>query len=629
MVPPVSRGTVRIQSFTEPSAARHLEVVGSSTFVVTAQGLERWSRDGGVATLPRDAGLHAGDILSVAADAERAGLWILTPGALGRLPIGAAAVEELDGPPKELGLDLEKLAPGDRTALTAAGPGGVWVGTPQGLFRVDADGWRSTPIKDAVLSLADGDDGLLVASPRGLVRLDAFGEVTRIGVEEGCLVVRPARVVAAPKLGGTLVFGSDERGAPRVAIGRGQSWHSYRLLPDLEIRDVAAASDAVVVLGAGQVYRIALRDESEPRPLARDGVRLSALSTAGPDLAIASTPALLPANAISVAASDEHVLVGTRDIGVARYRPGDARPSSWLRRRPMFDSASTLSVACAARDNCWVATGGRSAWHWSGERFTAGGPDEPVLAVARSKAGAIFALHRERSSNIIRLARVDPAGRWTRVNGVELTTPGSDPEVSFARFAASGALWVGLRYHQGDEVRTWGVAVVEPGGGKPRLHLAGALGGGQAMTIPFGLRDAEVHGEQGWFASDDGVTRVVGASTTRWAEREGLRSARARAIAVTRQHTVFVATTAGIGRFDGQAWTFPAQLAFEANDLAVTGGGQLWMATSRGVAVYDGAKVRRIDLRRGLVENELFDITVDRFDRIWARGSGSLTLISP
>ena len=42
----------------------------------------------------------------------------------------------------------------------------------------------------------------------------------------------------------------------------------------------------------------------------------------------------------------------------------------------------------------------------------------------------------------------------------------------------------------------------------------------------------------------------------------------------------------------------------------------------------DGKKVRRVDMLRGLAENEMLDVTADQFDRVWARGPGSLTLIS-
>ena len=52
------------------------------------------------------------------------------------------------------------------------------------------------------------------------------------------------------------------------------------------------------------------------------------------------------------------------------------------------------------------------------------------------------------------------------------------------------------------------------------------------------------------------------------------------------------------------------------------------MATERGIAAWDGKKVRRVDTRRGLAENEVLDVAADQFDRVWARGPGSLTLIS-
>ena len=34
------------------------------------------------------------------------------------------------------------------------------------------------------------------------------------------------------------------------------------------------------------------------------------------------------------------------------------------------------------------------------------------------------------------------------------------------------------------------------------------------------------------------------------------------------------------------------------------------------------------NMLRGLAENEVFDVAADQFDRVWARGPGSLTLIS-
>jgi hypothetical protein len=34
------------------------------------------------------------------------------------------------------------------------------------------------------------------------------------------------------------------------------------------------------------------------------------------------------------------------------------------------------------------------------------------------------------------------------------------------------------------------------------------------------------------------------------------------------------------------------------------------------------------ELQRGLTENQVLDVAADQYDRVWARGPGSLTLVS-
>ena len=92
---------------------------------------------------------------------------------------------------------------------------------------------------------------------------------------------------------------------------------------------------------------------------------------------------------------------------------------------------------------------------------------------------------------------------------------------------------------------------------------------------------------------------------------------------------MIVATGAGAGRVGRQGVGASRRaLRFEINDVVATRNGQVWMATERGIAAWDGKKVRRVDTRRGLAENNVLDVAVDQFDRVWARGPGSLTLIS-
>ena len=647
-VPPVSRGLVRIRSFTEPSPAQAVRAVGRFVFVLNADGIERWDRDGNVLELSATHGLPSSEILSIAADQPRQLLWILMPGTLGRYDVATEVYDELTPPDELAPLLREATSKGAATLAVAAG-GGVWIGSARGLLHASDEQWTTTPLPQPALALADSGEGLLISTAQGLLLRRASGDVEALGAEQGCSIARASLLLPAPQLGGTLVVGRDAQGGSRLALGRGDTWHSYRVLPGVDFDDAALDDDGVLLMGGGQLYRLAPRDHQEVRPLARDGARLSAMSSGGPDLALGATQLALPAGAASLGVSAEHVLVGTRDIGVARFASGELRPGSWLRRGHMFVDASTLSVACAAPDNCWIATGARSAWHWTGERFTAGGPDEVVLAVVRDRSGFILALHREARDAAIRLSRVDSAGQWAPIPKVVLTTPGKDPEVSFARYSSAGALWVGLRYREGLELRSWGVAIIDVGSGKVQYHHArteaelrqdevrwerrarkDARGEPpRMMPIPRGVADADVRGDAAWFATNQGVARLALGAIKLWNESSGLRSELVRAIAVSRGNTVYAATGAGVARLVGERWQFPPQLGFEVNDLAVTGGGQLWMATPRGIAAYDGNKVRRVDVRRGLVENQILDIAIDRYDRIWGRGPGSLTLISP
>jgi ligand-binding sensor domain-containing protein len=76
-------------------------------------------------------------------------------------------------------------------------------------------------------------------------------------------------------------------------------------------------------------------------------------------------------------------------------------------------------------------------------------------------------------------------------------------------------------------------------------------------------------------------------------------------------------------------WEFPRALRYSVRALEFTDDGRLWMATDRGLAAYDGHRVRRLDARRGLLEDDLRDLAVDRYGRIWVRGREGLTIVAP
>ena len=627
-IPPVSTGKVHVRVFTEPSAVRQIASVGKYTFVAADDALERWDDAGGYLVLTTARGLPGDHIVALATDNDRQWLWILSDGGLGHYDTVAEVYTEVAAPPAALAIDYAQLAREGGTSLAAAAENGVWLGTAHGLYFVtDRGGWVTTPVKDPVHALVRDRAGWLwIAARGGLFARKPSGELVKIAGAQGCEIVEPRLVATAPG-DRVVVIGTDEQNHERIAFGKQFAWTTYRALPELAPEAAALRGSSLVVMGGGRLYRIAPSDATGVRPLARDGMRLVATSSAAAEWVIDPIDLVLPPSASTLATVGDQLLVGTRDLGTARYRDGEAHPHDWLRRKEMFADATTLTIACTRPQDCWLATGAHQAWHWNGDHFVSGGPDDIVLAVARDPSGPIFALHRAKADKEVHLSRIDGTS-WTQIAKVALTTPGDAPEISFARFASSGSLWVGLRYLDGNEHRAYGIAIVEPASGKVAYHRTEQPPDKKMLPVPVGVVDADVRGDTAWFATSEGVARLIGSKIKLWTEADGLRSELARAVTIAPEGGVIVATGAGAGVWDGKAWDFPAALRFEINDVVATKNGQVWMATERGIAAWDGKKVRRVDTRRGLAENEVLDVVVDQFDRVWARGPSSITLIS-
>jgi hypothetical protein len=609
-------------------------------FVATEDALQRWDEKGAVVTMTADQGLSGEHVVALATDPDRKWMWILTDGGLGHYDAGVEVYAEAAAPPTSLGIDYATIAKEGVASLAPATEGGVWLGTSKGLFYVSAQGgWVATPVKEPVHALVRDRGGWLwIATKTGLVARKPNGDVLKIGPAQDCVVVAPRLLVEAPG-DRVMVIGGDGEGRERLAIGKQMAWTSYRALPEVTWTAAAMHGNSIVVMGGEKIYRIGPATVGV-RPLAREGVRLVPLTrtaagsgttragTAGgsttSEWVIDPTQLVVPPGATVLGSMDGQLLIGTRDLGTARYRDGDAHPRDWLRRKQMFDDATGLTVACARAQDCWLATGARQAWHWNGERFLASGPDDVVVvAVARDPSGPIYALHRAPGEKELHLSRIDANGSWTQLPKITLATPGDAPEVSFARFAG-GSLWVGLRYRDGEERRAYGLAIIDPATGKVAYHRPDS----KETPLPIGVVDADVRGDTAWFATSEGIARLANGQVKLWTEADGLRSELARAVTISPEGAVIVATGAGASVWDGKTWGFPPALQFEINDVVATRDGHVWMATERGIAAWDGKKVRRVDMRRGLAENVVLNVATDQFDRIWARGPGSLTLIS-
>jgi hypothetical protein len=330
-------------------------------------------------------------------------------------------------------------------------------------------------------------------------------------------------------------------------------------------------------------------------------------------------------------------MIGTAHLGTMVWKPGELGVD-WLRVGELTRDAASLSVACIARNDCFIATGTEKLWHWKGNSFVNEGDLRRVHAVLMLNDGRLLALRDATSGGrgggaAIALALYED-GQWIEITGVRVETPGKEVRVSAARQSPGGLVWLAISYTQGRR-RTvpYGVAAVDLDLGMVIYHRASfdeRLGKQGILPVPVDVSGIAFMGEEAlWLASSQGATRVIGEEVKTFIEADGLRSELLRGVVCTPGGMVYTASSRGLGTWDGVAWAYPEELRAAINDLAIGKGGRLWLATDRGVGVYDGARVRRLDTRRGLLENRVLDIESDNFGRIWAMSESGLVLISP
>ena len=280
MLPPVSTGKVRVRVFTDPAPVKSIASAGKFTFVASDDAIQRWDGSGQMVAMSADHGLPGDHVVALAADSERKRAWILTDGGLGFYDADAEVYSEVAPPPAAL-VDYATLAR-QTAALAAAADGGAWIGTQGGLLYVsERGGWLATSIKDPVRALVKDRAGWLwIATKTGLIGRKPSGEMVKLTAANGCEVEEPRIVVEAPG-DRVMAIGGDGAGHERIAVGRGNTWASYRTLPELTWDAATRRSNTVVAMANGRLFRIAAASEAA-RPLQRDGVRFVPLARSAP-----------------------------------------------------------------------------------------------------------------------------------------------------------------------------------------------------------------------------------------------------------------------------------------------------------------------------------------------------------
>jgi hypothetical protein len=632
--PPRRTERVRVRSFTEASAVRQLLAAPPYAFSVGDTGLDRWNlRTGEVLHITAEHGLPGERVEAMAHDPSRGWLWLATDTGIGRYDLGSSTFTSIPAPPEVLG--LESLA---AVALEPAADGGLWIGHDSGLYYTNTAGqWTNTGVTDPVTSIHVARDGWLwIGTGLGLIGRQPDGESFRYGIADGCDLQSVRFIVRAPD-GGPLVVGENGAGKQRVVLILDGNCASYRAAPEARWDAASAGIDELVVLAGDALYSLRM-PTSGARRLRRDGMRLVPVPGVG---AAPRSPYVmrtldlpLPPGAETIAAVEDEILVGTRDLGVARLIAGKRRGrSTWLRRSELVDGARSLTVACAAADDCYLATGAET-WRFDGERFVPIDATGDILAVVRSLGGTLYAVHRTENNQRIALSTIRH-GLLELVSDLEIETPGGRPELTFTTFSPGGVLWLGLRYRdEAGELRPYGVALVDITLGAVVYHHATTdireVREG-VLPIPINAVDVAFIGDEDeiWMATTEGAAAIRGPGVEVFTEAEGLASEVLRAIAASSGGVVFAGSHVGVEIFDGTGWKHPRALRYPVNDLAIGLDGRLWIATDRGLVVYDGASVRRLDRRRGLVQNQIEDLAIDHLGRIWVRGSEGLTLVTP
>jgi sugar lactone lactonase YvrE len=625
--PDVVKPGPAIDSFSEPSVVTAVAPIGATVYVGTSLGLDRWDAEGKRRHLGAAEGVAGAPVRALAL-APAGKLWFATDAGVGRWDVEAEKATMMPAPPPPLGPAVTGLR-----VLAVDKAGGAWVGGTGGLFHVDADGWKPTAFRAEVTALYAAPNGELWLGTRdGVVERNVGGVFTN--QREGCTLKNVVAIAEGPD-GATVAVGDDGEGYSRIAAFLEGEFTTYRLSNDAHIAQAAHRLGGTVLYGGGRLYTL-LQNDTVVVGLHRNGVHL--VHVAGKHKKSPYTVGLFdvptPPDATALASDGAAIFVGTRSKGTERIvferEPG---VTSWLRARELVVGARSLFVACADRNECYVATGGMTAWRYDGKSFAPlaiGAKPAIVLAVVRDPKGQVLALYREPSERMLHVARLEK-GTFVPRSELKVETPSGASVLAFARFAGDGLLWLGLQYLDEDgDPRPYGVAIVDPALNAVSYHHEGknARRSG-VLPIPNDVVDVAFMDDEVWLASASGAARLKGGQVHLWTEADELRSEIVHGVVTTEGGLVYIASSSGVGEYDGKHWSYPPPLAFIVNGIARGSDGRLWLATDRGLVVYDGKKTDRFDRRAGLADDRMLDVVVDYLGRVWARSPEGLSILTP
>ncbi|HEX2661149.1 MAG TPA: hypothetical protein VHU40_22875 [Polyangia bacterium] len=604
----------------------------------------------------------AGHPVKAVAPAGEGAAWVATDAGVGRVTVnGAEAVFVVNAPLT----DVTRIVP-QRFGKA------VWLGTEHGLFSLEGGGL--TPVagalaKNPITFLAPDEDGQSVwagVRGRGLFHIDARKKVVAEFGPGGPGHVDFVDVVGRAIFanGTPIALGRGRDGATRLIVLRPDA--PLVMVPDAPLAVLGlVATDEGPVLLAGNAQSPSLmtlamiaRGESA----GTDGLRFTPVPRNLDSYRIVARPdgRAVPGEVTAWTVNGNELFVGTRAAGVARVASA-GKPPAYLPTGELAWKASELSVACLERERCVFATGAGPGWIWDGASDTirpvpAEAMGSPLMALSGDGDSAVYFLAGDGPKGI-KVARLSADGdRWDPLVTVQAQTEGA-PVVSYATVSPEGNLWLSVRDRapSGEELGA-GVIEVRLPSGQSIHHRAARKGEprrADAIPVPGDVRAVRFEKETAaspggiWFCTSMGVTRWAGGKLARWSENDGLSSDSCDDLVVEPDGGVWVATHDGPARFDGKSWfPFSGDPASEgaprrwprsgredearnedpaAARALIQVGGKLWAGSPFGVWPLSGAG-RVLDKQSGLIDDDVVDLSLDRFGRLWVLGHLGLTI---
>ena len=207
--------------------------------------------------------------------------------------------------------------------------------------------------------------------------------------------------------------------------------------------------------------------------------------------------------------------------------------------------------------------------------------------------------------------------------------------MSFAGISGANTLWLGLRVAGPDGNDSgYGAIEIDLGNGhavQHRPHRANEKVAAEALPLPSNLTGILFDSGATYYASLAGVSRWQQGQLRTWSENEGLASELVHGIGRGSDGAIWVATSEGVARFDGQNWRPLGTTELVTRGLATDGKGRVWIATSKGLRMLPpadkGAPAPDPGAAQVVLAGDMRDVAADRFGRIWAMSTTSIALV--